>query len=303
MKIDVIKTHLGENKISVYEIFKNHDLIKKTGIEHVYETQLSSVQLAKKACEKIKDLNSRKIKLCIMVTQTPDDFLPANSIKLTDEINLSKNCFAFDINQGCSGFVQALCVVSKLVRFYDEILLVTVDKYRSKLRVDDRATNAVFSDGAAATIISKNGSCKIVYEDHYVDGSKRSLLYQTINKEENDGFLHMSGAELWMFTRLKVVPQICKAIEFCKMKKLNLEGIYMHQASKTVVDGISNLLPVHTDLIFRSYNLYGNTVSSTIPFMLERYPLKFKNENSVFIIAGFGVGLTSSIIVLGKDNG
>ena len=113
----------------------------------------------------------------------------------------------------------------------------------------------------------------------------------------------MSGAELWMFTRLKVVPQICKAIEFCKMKKLNLEGIYMHQASKTVVDGISNLLPVHTDLIFRSYNLYGNTVSSTIPFMLERYPLKFKNENSVFIIAGFGVGLTSSIIVLGKDNG
>ena len=302
MKIDVVKTQLGEKKISIFEVFKNKPLIEKTGIKYVYETNLTSIQLAAKACNKIKNLNLRPIDLCILVTQTPDDFLPANSIKLSNYVNLKKNCLVFDINQGCSGFVQAFCIISKLINYYEEVLLVTVDRYRSKLNPMDRSTNAVFSDGASASIIKKNGANLILYENHYTDGSKRNLLFQSTQSNENDGYLHMSGVELWMFTRLHVVPQIKKAIEFCHLNKLKLEGVYMHQASKAVVDGITKLLPINKDLIVRTYNLYGNTVSSTIPFMLKKYPLKFKSKKSVFLMAGFGVGLTSSVIILGNKN-
>ena len=40
----------------------------------------------------------------------------------------------------------------------------------------------------------------------------------------------MSGAEVWMFTRIKVVPQIIKkAINSCNENNLQLAGIYMHQ--------------------------------------------------------------------------
>ena len=302
MELIETKVHIGENKISIGDLYNNVRLIDKTGIEYVYGTNLSTSEFAAEACFKIDPISYRDIKLCIVVTQTPEDFLPANGIKIAELIELPKNCLTFDINQGCSGFVQALCVLDKLLKSYEKALLITVDKYRSKLNPTDRSTNAVFSDGATASILRNNHSYKIFYEDHYTDGSKRKLLYQSVNNKENGGFLHMSGAEVWMFTRLKVVPQIQKAINFCDKNKLQLKGVYMHQASKVVVEGISQMLSISKDLIFETYSIYGNTVSSSIPFMFERHPMEFDGKNSVYIMAGFGVGLTSTVMIYGRKN-
>ena len=78
---------------------------------------------------------------------------------------------------------------------------------------------------------------------------------------------------------------------------MNLDSIYIHQASKVVVEGIKNALGEYGDLILENYMNYGNTVSSTIPILLNDYPIK--GDDSVVIFAGFGVGLTSTVIVYG----
>lgn len=294
---------LGSKKILVKDLFDNDDLIKRTGIEYVYQSEENTVHLALEACRKIeKQVDKNSIELCILVTQTPDDYLPANSITLANQFGLPSNCLALDISQGCSGFVQALCLVDKLSASYKKILLVTADRYRSKLNAIDRSTNAVFSDGASATICEYDSEFGIIYENHYTDGSKRNLLFQSAKAEENSGHLHMSGAEVWMFTRIKVVPQIIEAINHCKKNNLNINGIYIHQASRVVVDGIKSLLP-EPEKVFENYSTYGNTVSSSIPFLLKDFPLNLEGENSVNIFAGFGVGLTSSVIIYGRKNG
>lgn len=298
------ETSLGSNKISVLDLFDNQDLIEKTGIKYVYQANETTVSLALSSCKKIeKYLDKKLINLCILVTQTPDDYLPANSITLSNKFELSPKCLALDINQGCSGFVQALCIVEKLTAFYTNILLVTSDRYRSKLNITDRSTNAVFSDGSSATICQYDSDFGIIYEDHYTDGSKRNLLFQSVSRENNGGFLHMSGAEVWMFTRIKVVPQIIKAINFCNENNLEIEGVYLHQASRVVVNGIKTLLPIAPEKIYENYSDYGNTVSSSIPFLLKDFPLKMEKKNSVNIFAGFGVGLTSTVIIYGRKNG
>jgi 3-oxoacyl-[acyl-carrier-protein] synthase-3 len=303
MRLLKTQTALGANKIAVKTLFDNDELIKKTGIEFVYQAQGSTVDLALEACNKTESqIDKSSIELCILVTQTPDDYLPANSITLSSKFGLSPSCLTMDISQGCSGFVQAFCLIDKLSTSYKKILLVTADRYRSKLNIIDRSTNAVFSDGASATICEYDPEFGIVYEDHFTDGSKRSLLYQSVTKEENNGFLHMAGAEVWMFTRIKVVPQIIKAIEHCKQNNLHINGIYIHQASRVVVDGIKSLLP-ESDKVFENYSTYGNTVSSSIPFLLQDFPLNLDGKNSVNILAGFGVGLTSSVIIYGRKNG
>ncbi len=304
MRLLKTETALGAEKISIMDLFNNEDLINKTGIEFVYKSNENTVSLAAVACKNIeKYVDKNLIKLCILVTQTPDDYLPANSITLANKIALPSNCLTLDISQGCSGFVQALCLVDKLTSSYDNILLVTADRYRSKLNIADRSTNAVFSDGASATICQYDPNFGIIYEDHYTDGSKRGLLFQSVNDKENSGYLHMSGAEVWMFTRIKVVPQIIAAIEFCKENNLNIGGIYIHQASRVVVDGIKSLLPAEVvEKLFENYSTYGNTVSSSIPLLLKDHPLNCDND-SVNIFAGFGVGLTSSVIIFGKKNG
>lgn len=301
MLIHETKTRLGEHKISVLDLFKNQDLVAKTGIENVYETKNNTVDLALLACEKL-EFDKKLINLLVFVTQSPDYYLPSSSIILASKYQINKNCLTFDINQGCSGFVQALCVVEKLTKSYNNILLVTADRYRSKLDKSDRSTNAVFSDGASANIILHDDNHGIIYEDHFVDGSYKKLLYQSTNSDENKGFLHMSGAEIWVFTRLNVVPQIEKAYKFCEENKLEIEGVYIHQASKVVVDGIKSLLPKISEKIYENYQKIGNTVSSSIPFLLNDFKINLKKQNSVIILAGFGVGLTSTVLIYGKKN-
>jgi len=213
---------------------------------------------------------------------------------------LGKQVFTFDFNQGCSGFVQSFLVVEKLLERYNNALLVTTDCYRQKLDFEDRSTNAVFSDGATASILSNKGDSIILYEDHFTAGEYRDLLFQSTG-EENQGYIHMSGADIWLFTKREVVPQINKAVQYCKNNQLQLKGVYIHQASKLVVDGIKDLLNIDKSIFFENYFDHGNTVSSSIPFLIKDYPIDL-DTNEVVIFAGFGVGLTSSVIIYGNQS-
>ena len=111
----------------------------------------------------------------------------------------------------------------------------------------------------------------------------------------------MSGADIWLFTKREVVPQINKAVQYCKNNQLQLKGVYIHQASKLVVDGIKDLLNIDKSIFFENYFDHGNTVSSSIPFLIKDYPIDL-DTNEVVIFAGFGVGLTSSVIIYGNQS-
>ena len=75
------------------------------------------------------------------------------------------------------------------------------------------------------------------------------------------------------------------------------ENIFIHQASKVVVDGIEKELN-NPPTLHRNYKDRGNTVSSTIPILIKDTNIDLNNTNS--IISGFGVGLLSYTIGLEK---
>ncbi len=289
--------YLGEKKINLAEKYKNIErLTEKTGIESVWATTGDIITLAQNAFQKLDKNFKDKIKIFILVTQSPSDFLPANSTTIAHKLGLGNEVFTFDFNQGCSGFVQAFLVMENLIKHFDTGLIITADCYRKKLDPLDRSTNAVFSDAASAIIFRQNKNKNILFQETYTDGSKRKWLYQS-TKDENNGFLHMSGSEIWIFTLRKVVPQIENAIKYCKEKKIRIGAIYIHQASKIVVDGIKSALGEYGNLILENYKHYGNTVSSTIPILICEQPIE--RQNGVVIFSGFGVGLTSTTIVYG----
>lgn len=297
MNISGIAKALGENKIYLKDRYEEIErLTNKTGIQAVFETEGNSIDLAFKACNKALEGHNREdIECLILVTQSPVDLLPANAISLAAKLGLSKSIFTFDFNQGCSGFVQSFIVANQLISKYKKILLVTSDCYRQKLSNDDRSTNAVFSDGSSAMILEyDNDKHSILYDNTITDGNLRNLLYQSCGIE-NNGKLHMSGAEIWLFTRKVVVPQIHEAIKYCEGKSIPIGGIYIHQASKLVVEGIKKTMGKYTSIVFENYMNYANTVSSTIPILLIDKP--FEKINGAAIFAGFGVGLTSTVIV------
>ncbi|HPS28934.1 MAG TPA: 3-oxoacyl-[acyl-carrier-protein] synthase III C-terminal domain-containing protein, partial [bacterium] len=66
--------------------------------------------------------------------------------------------------------------------------------------------------------------------------------------------------------------------------------------SKFIVDIITEDLGVEKSKVPFDIWEYGNTVSSSIPIILEKEMLM--NENSIFLLSGFGVGLSWASCVL-----
>ena len=108
---------LGNKKESLQEICKenpdwNFDkLFLKTGIKnrHLLDKNETPEDLSFKAAKTcIDNYNNKEIDGILYVTQSPTNPLPTRACLLQDKLGITKSSLAFDINQGCSGFVYSL---------------------------------------------------------------------------------------------------------------------------------------------------------------------------------------------------
>ncbi len=297
--IEEITVALGEKSINIAEDLPSFaPAIERTGIHVVHETSGTAADLAVQA---VSEMRIRRPELTnalgalILVSQSHLMHLPSMAFEIQDRCGLPKEILAVDLNQGCSGFVQSLQLAVSLLSDRKNILIVCADNYRSKLDKSDRSTNSVFSDAATATLVSDRAVLEIVGDCHFSDGSGRSLLFQSIDKSQNNGFLHMSGNDVWMFTKRIVYEQIMQTLQKSGIQPSEVGEFYLHQASDLVLNDLKKKLgpdakvPVEMKLI-------GNTVSSTIPILLEHRLSKLSQQISV--LSGFGVGLSSSSLVI-----
>lgn len=296
--IEGIGVALGENKLLIRESFPEFvSVIERTGIESVYSTDGSALDLAVNALEHLKSKNPelvQKARVLILVTQSPEYLLPATAFELHKRADLRPDMLVFDINQGCSGFIHGMLVATSMASMFENVLLVCADAYRKKLRLNDRSTQTVFSDGATATLITSRPSLRIGASENFSDGSGIAHLFQGNDATLNEGYLHMSGSDVWLFTKRVVEKQIRSTVMKAGLEISDIDDIYLHQASKLVLDGLKEKL-ADARSIPTNISDYGNTVSSTIPLLLSSRIETFNRSTSV--LCGFGVGLSSSCIV------
>lgn len=297
--IDAITVTLGERAINLAAEFPLFaPAIKKTGIETVFETARAAVDLAVDVVQKMLDREPtimRDLGALVVVSQSPSNQLPSMAFEIQDRCAIGKEILAFDINQGCSGFVQALQLAVSTLSWSKNVLIVCTDRYRSKLRTDDRSTNAVFSDAATATLITNRPSLEIAACKHHSDGAGRNLLYQSLDITENSGKLFMSGSEVWLWTKRVVLSQIADLLASENMSLDEVDEIFFHQASELVLNGLQAQISSGVR-VPRRLRENGNTVSSSIPILLEDRLADLPTQTSV--LSGFGVGLSCSSLLI-----
>ena len=205
-----------------------------------------------------------------------NSFLFASNFKFSEEINL------YDINSGCTGFVDAIKLADKM---NGNTLIICSETYSKNIRKFNRDISTLFSDAAIAFYYEKK-KFKVIDE---LSGFKRNS-YNELSTVKNN--LKMDGKKVFNFVRNKVMPTLK---EYLNRKKSNaVKNIYLHQASKVVLRYFEEfmdkkyLLP--NNLVKR-----GNSVSSTIPILIYDNIKLFNNK---IILCGFGVGLSYSIITL-----
>ncbi len=309
-----LPNNLEDNKLLSSENpdWKMDKIYSKTGIDKRYiakEINQTTTYMAVEAAKKIKDFNNLKVKIdaVICITQTPEHHLPTSACIIQNKLGLKKECMAFDINLGCSGFVYGLSIAASLIEsnMINNCLLICSEKYSTYIKNDDRTTRTLFSDGAAATFIKKSKNKNFNDFIFGTDGSgfDKLIVPKKNTKLKNDIIfkdnLFMSGADIFTFT-ISTVPKLVK--EILQRNQLNVNDIdvyIFHQASKLVLDSLTKSLKIPNEKIFNNYDKIGNTVSASIPIaMKDALDSKYIKKGHKIMLIGFGVGLSWGACVI-----
>jgi len=282
-------------------------ILEKTGIHsrHIAAPHETAVDLALEAGKKLLNIEPlhEEIDLLILVTQSPDYVLPTSACILQDRLGLTTNCMAFDINLGCSGFVNALSIAGSLIEsgVVRKSLILCSDTYSKYIEKSDRTCRPIFSDGAAAILLEKSDADDIGPFEFGTDGSGYDRLIvkhsgardtdYTINYPRSA--IEMHGSDIFLFT-MRVIPScINKLLERAKLNIADIDLFVFHQASKLVVDNLVRHMSLDINKVFSNYALIGNTVSASIPIALKDASSQGRLQvGDKIMLIGFGVGLS-----------
>ena len=293
--IKEIASYLPKKKISNYEKKEKFDLDddfieNKIGVKYqcVKEELEKASDLCVKAYENLlKKINIIKgdIDCCIVVTQNPDFNIPHTSAIVHGKLDLSHQCACFDISLGCSGYVYGL---SNIISFMKNNglkngLLFTADPYSEIIDTEDKNTALLFGDGASVTYI--NDDAEFIPVD-FSFGTNGSGYKELLCKDK----LYMNGRAVFNFTATTIPKHIHALLQKNELEDLDIDKYILHQGSKYIVDTIRKRLKVNESKVPFDMYEYGNTVSSSIPIILEKEI--HKEHNNIIVLSGFGVGLS-----------
>lgn len=302
--ISNLANQLGSRKLIISNLKKSHphwnikDVLEKTGIKKLYLSSENEdvLNLSIKSCKKtLKNFNKKKIDCVIVVTQTAKKKLPSVSCMIQDQLNLKKNIIAFDIGLGCSGFVYGLSIINSLIssNTVKTVLLICADTYNKFLDDQNRTCKTIFSDAASSCIIQKIDSNKKVKFSFLTDGSGATDLM------ENNNNIEMKGSNIFHFTTKNIPILFNEILKKNNLNKKNIDYFIFHQASKLVIDKLTEILKLDENKVFKNYDKVGNTVSSSIPIALQSLKKNNKiKKNQKIMLVGFGVGLSAAACII-----
>ena len=230
-------------------------------------------------------IDKETIDCCIVVTQNPDYKIPHTSAIVHGKLDFSQDCACFDISLGCSGYIYGLSNIISFMKsnHFTNALLFTADPYSPIIDHEDKNTDLIFGDGATVTYITND---PVYLPVGFAFGTNGKDYKQLMCKKN----LYMNGRAIFNFTALNIPKQIKQLLNKNNLDDTDVDKYILHQGSKYIVDTIQKRLKVDEMKVpFDMYD-YGNTVSSSIPFILEKEMENPKNKRMV--LCGFGVGLS-----------
>lgn len=303
MKIIETQFELGISEITLEEIaslkpeWRVSDAFSRTGVEVFHrEPSGNNVDIALRSYKKLSYDAREKIDCIIFITQTNNNIFPPNSAEFIARSELPENILCFDINQGCAGFVLALILTESLLisKRAQKILIVTADNYSKITHPDDRATNLIFSDGAATTVVSSEEDLALVAVYTGTKYEQESSLcvpaFSNYKSTDAKGILTMHGPSVYAFATHSVSKCVYSIFGAGTLEN-KIDLALFHQGSKLILDGIAKNFGLNEQKMPRLLPKVGNITSSCLPALISKNTNEFNKAEKIFLCA-FGVGLT-----------
>lgn len=300
--------NFGGNEAQIRRIKKTIGLDKR----RVVDQNTTTLDLCEDAFAKIR--TEQKIDGLIFVTQTPDHFQPCNAAILHGRLNLPIDCIAFDINLGCSGWVNGLYVASLMIESggCQRIVLAAGDTLSRCVHPQDRSVASLFGDAGSITILEKVPTQNKTWFTNYTDGKgwdniciPAGAFRQPANEsmeavQDDEGNtraptnLKMNGAEVFNFSIQREPESIRHMLEFSQMTTESIDAFVFHQANRYIIGNIARRLKIPLDKVpLATVEKFGNQSSASIPATIcDAFGDLLCQEQREMIFSGFGVGLS-----------
>ena len=299
-KIVATGSYLPKKVITNYDLEKlvdtSHEWIyERTGIikRCIAEDNESSVDMAYKASIDVIERSGLDIKcidMIIVATSTPERVFPSSAVLLQNKLNID-NCFAFDVNAACTGFIYALDIADKYIKnkSVSNVLVVGSEKMSSIVDWNDRNTCVLFGDGAGAVLVTASYDPGIISSTIGPNGSYKDLL--TVNPDSD--FIEMKGNDVF---KIAVTTMGKLASETLKNNNLNIEEIdwlIPHQANSRIINAIAKKISLPAEKIIMTIDAHGNTSAASIPLAMDHAFVKGRlKKDNIVLLEAFGAGFT-----------
>lgn len=308
-----------ESVLDQSDNFNKPDVIKicqSTGVQdrYIVDKDLCTSDLCFGAATRLLDnmrCDRTSIDTIIFVSQTPDYRLPATSSILQHRLGLSAECNAFDVNQGCSGYIYGLWLASNLIASgaSNRVLLLVGDTISKLVSPKDQSTSLLFGDAGTATVLERTTTNKFVFTLGTDGAGEHNLIVPAggfrnpsdistskMTERENgnirsDENIFMNGAEIFSFTLSRVTPMIKSIFTTTKQGPEDIDYFVFHQANQFIVEFLAKKLKLPKEKVPININKFGNTSSASIPLLLTDTLKDELTEKSIkLMLCGFGVG-------------
>lgn len=319
IKLDDLKEKFGEEQVEKFS--------EKTGIKEFRKTakHQTASDLGYVAANDIiekQQIDRESIGALLFVAHSTDYRRPATACVLHKRLKLNKDCYAVDMNLGCSAFVYGLATICSLLQCStSKYALLIVGETMTKITSpEDRSVAMLFGDGGGAILLEKTENKSDVIQcllktdgEGYKAiiapaGGFRNLHATTEEFTWDDGNVRslyntvMNGDDVFSFT-ISDVPRTIK--EFLAKTETTIDdydSCVLHQANGFILKMLAKKLKISEDKMPISIDRYGNTSAAAIPLTIsDAFGNTDESKTMKFLMSGFGVGLSWGVVSASID--
>ena len=104
------------------------------------------------------------------------------------------------------------------------------------------------------------------------------------------GLAAREGRQVFNFALLKVPAHLNELLEESELTSQDIDAFCIHQGSAAIVDAVARRFEGEPEKFIKDMVETGNTVSSSIPLLLEKHVMEASWKRVA--LSGFGVGLS-----------
>jgi 3-oxoacyl-[acyl-carrier-protein] synthase-3 len=276
-------------------------IVKRTGIEERRSAQPGErlYEFAAAAgAEALAEAGvaAAEVDLIVLATTSNEDLMPAAAPRVAAVLGAA-DAACYDVNSACTGFLSAVSVACGQIESGRavNVLVIGADLMMPLTDPDDRATAAVFADGAGAVLMRGTLESRVGPIVLRSDGEKADL----IRIDRNELVIRMQGHETFRYAVDLMAESTVEAVALAGLQLDDIDLFVYHQANARILRAVGERLSLVPDRVINSIAKLGNTSAATIPLALaEAKRSGHLRQGARVLLGAFGAGVSWGATVI-----